>query len=421
VPKFRFNLRQRIALAFALACTAVVAALGLTLRTASEDLEEALVDQIVSEEVAHLIDRYRKSPDYLPAPGPNLQYYIVRSSADEAGVPPEFLALAPGNHGFGTGINERHVAVRRVDNVRFIVTYDSGQHEEREAAFRDLLLLSLATVILVAIGLGYWLGGVLTRQLTELAQRVSRLAPDEPHDPLAHPEQDTEVAALARTLDDYHARIVSMVAREQEFTGNASHELRTPLTAIRTSCELLLGEAALPDKVRSRIAAIDAAAHRMSEQVQALLFLAREQPLGTVEPVALAECAEEAANALRDEIAVRHISFENRVERGAVLDLDRQALQTVLANLLRNAVQHTERGYVRVDYAPRRLTVADSGTGIDPQVLPRLFDRFYQGTNRIGSFGLGLAIVKRICDHYGWRVEVDSAPGRGAAFTIAFP
>lgn len=321
----------------------------------------------------------------------------------------------------GRGVDERHVAVRSADNVRFIVTYDSGAHETREAAFRDLLLLSLATVVLVSIALSYWLGRMLTRQLTELAQRVALLAPDEPHAPLAHARQDAEVEALARTLDDYHQRIVHMVRREQEFTANASHELRTPLTAIRTSCELLLGDDALPDKAHARIAAIDDAARRMSDQVQALLFLAREQRLGTVEPVALAECVEDAAAPLRDEIARRGIGFENRVAHDAVLDLDRQALNTVLANLLRNAVQHTEGGFVRVTYAPGRLAVADSGSGIDAQMLPRLFDRFYRGAERVEGFGLGLAIVKRICDQYGWRVEVESAPGRGSSFSIAFP
>jgi signal transduction histidine kinase len=420
VRRLKLDLRQRIALAFALACTAVVAALGLTLRTASEEMEEALVYQIVSEEVDHLIDRYRKSPDYLPAPGPNLQYYIVRSGGDGAGVPPEFLALGPGNHEIGSGSNERHVAVRHVDNVRFIVTYDSGQHEEREAAFGNLLLLSLATVILVAIALGYWLGGVLTRQLTDLAQRVSRLAPDEPHDLLAHPGQDAEIGALARTLDEYHARIMAMVEREQEFTANASHELRTPLTAIRTSCELLLGEP-LPDKARARVSAIDAAARRMGDQVQALLFLAREQPPGAAESVDLTECVDEAAAALHDEMAAGHVAFENRVAAGTVLKLDPPALHTVLANLLRNAVQHTERGFIRVSYGEHRLTVADSGTGIEARDLPRLFDRFYRGANRVQGLGLGLAIVKRICDWYGWRIDVDSAPGRGSAFTIAFP
>ena len=418
--RVRLDLRQRIALAIALACTAVVAALGLTLRTASEEMEEALVHQIVSEEVDHLIDRYRKSPDYLPAPGPNLQYYIVRSGEDEGRVPPEFLGLGPGNHEIGSGPNERHVAVRRVDGVRFIVTYDSGQHEEREAAFGELLLLSLATVILVAIGLAYWLGGVLTRQLTELAQRVSHLAPGEPHELLARPEQDTEIAALARTLDDYHARIVGMMQREQEFTANASHELRTPITAIRTSCELLLG-GDLPDKARGRIAAIDAAARRMGEQVQALLYLAREQPPAAAEPVDLAECVDEAAAALRDEMTTRGVAFENHVAARTVLELDPQALHTVLANLLRNAVQHTERGLIRVSYDERRLTVADSGAGIDARDLPRLFDRFYRGAYRVNGFGLGLAIVKRICDRYGWRIDVDSAPGRGAAFSIDFP
>lgn len=420
MARLRLNLRQRIALAFALACTAVVAALGLTLRTASEEMEEALVEQLVTEEVDFLIARYRRSPDYLPSPGPNLQYFIARVPGDEARIPEEVRHLPSGNHGFGAGLEERHVAVRQADGVRFIVVYDAGPHEKREEEFRNLLVLSLVTVVLIAIGLGYWLAGVLTRQLTELSHRVARLVPGEPHDALARPGQDAEVAALARTLDDYHARIVSMIQREQEFTANASHELRTPLTAIRTSCELLQG-AALPDKARGRIAAIEAAARRMGEQVQALLFLAREQPPGDVEPVDLAECVDEAAAPLHDEIAARGVTFENRVATGTVLELDPQALHAVLANLLRNAVQHTERGFIRVSYGERRVTVADSGAGIEARDLPRLFERFYRGAERVNGLGLGLAIVKRICDRCGWRIDVGSTPGRGSAFTIDFP
>lgn len=417
----RLDLRLRIALAFAAVCIAVVGALGVTLYTAADDMEEALVDQIVSEEVDYLIERYRSNPDYRPPAGPNFAYYVARTAEEAARLPREVVKLPPGNHEIRIGPDERHVAVRQVSDVRFIVVYDVGPHEAREQQFKNVLLLSLASVATFALVLGYWLAGILTRQLSDLAQRVAHLTPEEPHAPLARAEHDAEVAALARALDDYQTRITRMIRREQEFTANASHELRTPLTAIRTSCELLLGEPALTDRARMRVQMIDDGARRMGEQLQTLLFVAREQAPDATEEVALAECASDAAEPYRSEIARKGIAFSVDIDAGTVLNLNRQALHTVLANLLRNSVQHTERGFIRVTFAARRLTVADSGRGIAPDTLPRIFERFYRGREGAEGFGLGLAIVKRICEQYGWRIEVESAPAAGSRFSICFP
>ena len=88
------------------------------------------------------------------------------------------------------------------------------------------------TAALASLALGYWLSGMLVRQVTELAAASATLKPGQEHETLARPGQDPEVAMLARAFEDYQARIEQMIRREQEFTSNASHELRTPLTAI---------------------------------------------------------------------------------------------------------------------------------------------------------------------------------------------
>jgi len=269
--------------------------------------------------------------------------------------------------------------------------------------------------------LGYWLSGVLVRQVVELAHRVGTLKPGQQPGELARPGQDPEVAMLARAFEDYQARIERMIRREQEFTSNASHELRTPLTAIGTSCEILLADAALSEKSRARVEWISAAAGRMAEQLQTLLFLARGQALGETEPVTLAECVAEAVEPYRGEIARKNLSLEMDVARDAVLQLNYPALRLVVGNLLRNAVHYTENGHIRVGYAGRRLAVADSGRGIGAEHLGRIFERFFRAEDRAEGSGLGLAIVKRICDQYGWKIEVESAPGRGSTFSITFP
>ena len=212
-----------------------------------------------------------------------------------------------------------------------------------------------------------------------------------------------------------------MLQREQEFTANVSHEMRTPITTILTSCELLATEPDLSEKVCIRIGMVESAATRMGEQLQALLFLAREQALGVMEPVAIAECVYDAVEPLRPEIARKHLDFEVAVEPEAVLMLNWQALHTALVNLLRNAVQYTAHGFVRVKFSGHQLTISDSGIGIEPSYLPFLFERFFRGSTQGEGLGIGLAIVKRICDHYGWRIEVDCTPGQGATFHITFP
>jgi signal transduction histidine kinase len=416
----KLGLRLRIAVALAAVCLVVVAGLGITLYQASEAMEDALVDQIVGEELDFLIERGASAP---PASrnGPNLQYFVVRSARDYEGIEPKFRNLDPGSYSVMIPSGERRVGVRDVGDVRYIVAYDPGPHETREHRFKLLLLSAMGAGAVVAVAMGYWIAGLLTRQLTELSARVPLLQLDAPHTPLERPDQGPEIAALARALDRYHEHIAEMMRREQEFTADASHELRTPLTAIRTSCELLATEARMSDKGRARLEMIAVAAEQMTERIDALLYLAREHPPTALEDVPLRDCVHQAATTCRDEMLHKGLEFEVRIDPQARVRLDRKALQIVLCNLVRNAVRYTERGYVRVSYDDQRLTVADSGRGISPQQLPQLFERYYRGGGDADGLGLGLAIVRRICDELGWKIEVKSEPGVGSAFSIVLP
>ncbi len=415
------GLRLRVALAMALACLLVVGALGFTLYTASEDLEDALLVQLVAEEMDFLITRHKQDANFTPQPSSNFQSYIVRGAQEQPKLPDYLRKLKPGRHELFLDKEEMHILVREENGARYYVAYEVGIYEQREQEFQLLVLISVLTAALVSLALGYWLSGVLVRQVTELAGRVGTLKPGQKHESLNRPGQDPEVAMLARAFDDYQARFEQMIRREQEFTANVSHELRTPLTAIKTSCELLLADPALVEKARARVAQVNDAAGRMAEQVQALLFLARGEALGEIESVALAECVAEAIEPYRAEVTRKGIKLEVEVPRGAVLALNYQALRLVLSNLVRNAIQYTERGFVRVGYTASRLTVTDSGNGISPEHLPRVFERFFQAGSPAGGMGLGLSIVKRICDHYGWHITVESAPAKGSTFSISFP
>jgi signal transduction histidine kinase len=415
----RPGLRLRIALTLALVCLFVVGALGATLFLASENLEDALIDQLVGHEMEYLVERHRQDPTFVPQPTASFRTYIARSPAERERLPAQLRDLGVGSHEVFEGEEELEVLVREVHGVRYYVVYEVGLYEQREQSFKMLVYVSVFAAALASLALGYWLSGILVWQITNLANKVGGLSPGAARaERLARPDQDPEVALLARAFDDYQARIEQMIRREQEFTANASHELRTPLTAIKTSCELLLADGTLTDKARARVGQINDAASRMAELIHALLFLARGQALGEVEPVALADCVAEAAEPYRAEIARKGLAFEVDVAPNAVLDLNYQALRFVLTNLIRNAVYYTDRGFVKIGYASKRLSVSDSGRGISLERLPRIFERFFSDERTSGGVGLGLSIVKGICDHYGWSIKVESVPSRGSTFSV---
>jgi signal transduction histidine kinase len=165
---------------------------------------------------------------------------------------------------------------------------------------------------------------------------------------------------------------------------------------------------------------IDNAARQMTERIESLLLLARQRTPESLENVALRHCVDDAASPYKDEMNRKGLAFEVRIPDDAVLQLDRKALQLVLANLIKNAVVYTERGYVRVSYEGQRLTVSDSGPGIAPQHREQVFERYYRADRKPEGLGLGLAIVRRICEDLGWKIEVQSDPGAGSTFSVVF-
>ncbi len=417
----RIGLRWRVALAFTVAFTLMMCALGFTLFTAFEEMEDTLVERLMNDEVNFMIERLRENPRLATPANPHLKAYLIRTPADGHSLPDYLRRLGIGQHEVYEGGNEIHVAVRDVSGGRLYVAYDVSLFQKREQQFLVLLGLSLFAVIGVSLTLGYWLSGVLVKQITTLAETVDRLRPGELRQPLAQPGQEAEVTQLARAFDNYQARLDELLRREQEFTANASHELRTPLTAIRTSCELLAADNGLSVKSAQRVASIAKAARRMSTEIEALLLLAREQATDENQTEAVREIVDDALEPYRAELRERNLGIKLDIAPDAVLTLNTRALQLVLSNLLRNAIQYTPQGHIGVRYRDGTLEISDTGTGIVADKLEQVFERYYRGNGASpGGMGLGLSIVKRICDQFGWRVSAASTVNQGSIFTLNF-
>jgi signal transduction histidine kinase len=223
-------------------------------------------------------------------------------------------------------------------------------------------------------------------------------------------------------------------AMRRDFVANVSHELRTPLTVIGGFAETL-ADSMLSDADRIHFASvIQANAVRMQRIVDDLLDLSRIESGGWVPRPAnvdVAEVASEAMTLSADAARVNDVTTELQIASDAqAVYADRTALRQVIGNLVENAVRHTMHGSVTVS-AQRGsdgytwITVRDSGAGIAPAHLPRIFERFYRAdsarTRESGGTGLGLAIVKHLVEAHGGSVRAESTLGRGTTVSASFP
>jgi two-component system OmpR family sensor kinase len=292
-----------------------------------------------------------------------------------------------------------------------------------------LLLLGMGANAVVRLGL---------RPLTRMEATAGHIARGDfarrVHAADPHTEPGRLATAMNVMLDRLQSEIAARTgseARMRSFLADASHELRTPLTSVRGFAELHRRGGGDADEAMQRI---EEEAARMSVLVDDLLTLAQldeERPLDR-HPVDLLEVA---ADTIRDarvrvpERQVRLAGLDGRLTPVSVVG-DEARLRQVAANLIGNALCHTPAEAaitVKVGSAGHLgvLEVSDTGPGVPPEHVPRLFDRLYrvgQGRSRAdGGAGLGLAIVSAIVRAHGGRVELDSAPGRGATFRVLLP
>ena len=235
--------------------------------------------------------------------------------------------------------------------------------------------------------------------------------------------------ALLVIRDVTELRRIDAVRRD--FVANVSHELKTPLTSIAGYAETLATEASPATQAEGFARTILSNARRMQRLVDDLLDLARIES-GRWQPhpvrVDVAALAADAWAAFADRARERRIELTTAAGAGVTADAD--ALRAILTNLFDNALRYTPPGgriTVTVEHAPGGVivSVADTGSGVGPEHLPRIFERFYRAdpgrSREEGGTGLGLSIVKHLVEAHGGHVEARSPLGKGTSIRMFFP
>jgi two-component system sensor histidine kinase CreC len=314
------------------------------------------------------------------------------------------------------------------------VTVSKSTNRIRNFISRSLesFVLPGLIALVLATGMAYALSAYITRIIWDLASRAERVAAGESNVRLETWTR-SELGTLARAVARMREKLEGK-AYVEEMATNLSHELKTPLAAIRGSAELLEGPASNDPAARAKfLGNIQSEVARLDRIVSELLKLSRieAQPAGTeVDPVDARPVAREIADVYHRRAADLGLKFYAEIAETALpIRIAELQLKQLLTNLLDNALQFTAEGRAVRFLAARRNSVVefeirDEGSGIDAELLPKIFDRFFTTANpRTGNrgTGLGLAIVKSIANANGGKISVQSEINRGSTFTITFP
>jgi two-component system heavy metal sensor histidine kinase CusS len=361
-------------------------------------------------DLAQFVSRTRSRPERsIPMKGRNGQAFRVTSAAAAVGSPP-------------THTYTIQIAIDVSQKEKFLSRYRRW--------FWAVLLGAFAIFPLV----GYRIARHGIRPVEEMAATAGRISSTNLRERILAEGYPFELASLAGTFNQMLDRLEESFERISRFSADIAHDLRTPVNNIRGEAEVALARARTIDQYRDVLESCLEEGVRLSDLIGDLLFLARaESPLTHLnrERVDVAELLGGMREYYEASAADRGISLTTDVGAEPVMaELDRTLVQRAVGNLVSNAVAHTPPGgsvvlATNAEAATIRIEVSDTGAGIPPEALPRVFDRFFRvdesRSQASGGTGLGLAIVQSIMLLHSGKVEIASQLGQGTRVTLRMP
>jgi two-component system heavy metal sensor histidine kinase CusS len=306
---------------------------------------------------------------------------------------------------------------------------DRSADERFRKQFGALLALVLALGLLASVLIAVTVTRRGLRPLAEMRRSLERVQPAHLNERIEPAHWPRELQPLAVSFDDMLRRLEDSFTRLSQFSADLAHELRTPIGNMLGEAQVALTRERTGEEYRSVVESTAAECERLSGIIDNLLFLAR------------AESAEQQVNrslfngraALEKIAAFYQAPAEDRqieitCEGEAKIFADPVLFNRAIGNLIDNALRFTpDGGSIRISVASKNrqseISVTDTGSGIAPEHLPHVFDRFYRAdaSRSSAGSGLGLSLVKSIVDLHGGSATIESKLGRGTTVTLVFP
>lgn len=423
-------LRGKLWFAFVIQLAAISLATLLSVFGAFIVLRDVLIQRALMDEATHYWERYAREPG-APLPDTfNLRAYLAVGS-DDTSVPEKLRALRPGYHIVPDSDSDDLVYVENGPNwpLRLYLVFKQEQVDALALWFGFVPLAVVLIVIYVMAFLFYRASRRAVSPMIWLAGLVRQWDPKHPDTSALEPEAipadvGEDVRVLAGALRGFACRLDDFVERERNFTRDASHELRTPITVIKVAADVLETEEELSPFAQRSVARIQRSIRDMEALIESFLILAREGDVGLPEEdFVVNEIVGDEVEKAESLVVGRPITVRVVNDAQFALHAPSRVLAVMLANLLRNACAYTEAGEVTVTVGEGWIRVADTGHGMSPEELKRVFEPFYRaksGEGKRGS-GIGLTIVQRLSARFGWPVEIESELGVGTVVTMRFP
>ncbi|MEY4918656.1 MAG: hypothetical protein RL616_2569 [Verrucomicrobiota bacterium] len=308
-----------------------------------------------------------------------------------------------------------------------------GVDEDAGEDITQIILLYGGTAVAVGLLGGWWLTRRALAPVAKLTEAVEKIHENNLAEKIPRSGNGDELDRLTEVFNAMTARLDESFHRIREFTLHASHELKTPLTVLRGETETALRDEKISPAERERASSQLEELRRLTQIVDGLTLLAKAdagQVALTLEPLRLDELVRDSFADLQILAEPQHIKVELEVCEEISVRGDRHRLRQLLLNLADNAVKYNQpQG--RVTMSLRRssemaeFTIANTGAEIPPEILPRVFDRFFRGDaahgNTVDGCGLGLSIAQWIVSAHGGKIQIKSVPSQSTIVTVQLP
>lgn len=419
--KYRYSLRNRIVIAFGLFGLFLAMTYWFFIDISMSLVEDQIFKHRLRNEISYYLEKKQSDPD---CPLPSSRY--IKAYLGPRAMPKAYKEMVKGlSEGFYEtdgpyavkGPGDLHLGIKKTrGNELLYLIFDVGTLKVEER-YEFIVTIALFSTTLLVAGIGAAIGAAVAKKViepvTKLADVVSKSEPGHLPVDLSHTFARDEIGFLARSLEMSMKRTQDFIDREKAFTRDASHELRNPITVIKGAVELISQMSLYRETALQRpVQRIEKSVTKMAVTVDTFLMLAREDAsVAQGDACDVIPIARQAFDEYREQFENPLVETRFRANTPCRANVSADVFRIVLDNLLRNAFYYTPEGKICLAVEDQQIRVLNSGPADLPHtdlsaVLPGQWRENPRG------HGFGITIVQRLCQRFGWHLDMSSGPGQ---------
>lgn len=413
------SLRRQITLgmlAYTLLLSLGIAIYGVTV---IKNVEHLIWESLLRSEFEYFLECQRTEAGYR---WDDTELLRLFGKGSDMPIPPEFDLPAGVHDGISVDKKQFVVLASGTGADRSVMTLDITNTERIERQLIWIILGSSAVLVCILVLATIFGARRLVQPLSSLARSIAELSPDQNGQRVQiEPHALKEARVIAKRLNSYLAQIDEFVERERKFIRMASHELRTPISVIMSTAEVALDPLISAHSSETHLRRILATTHEMQNLVTVLLALARDPARlqSMMESVDLTELVPSIIQDHQLLAGSKELTFDIITMPPCSIHAPRQIVSAAIGNLVRNAIENSEHGKIRVITTDSGVTVQDSGHGVSESERSRIYTQLAR-TGSTTTGGIGLELITRACVHLGWRLDISNLQSGGTKATLTF-